>query len=181
MTLDWKNDVLFSRLIRVLLEREGGYVNDPDDTGGETKYGISRKSYPDLDIKGLSREDATAIYYRDFWLPHPWRDLPGPLAERTFLLAAHAGYGTAARVLQRALRSSTGFPLRDDGQVGPRTKHLSRRANVDATVAAFRSEQAGHYRVLFASGKASLRFRRGWLLRAYDDFKGAGAVPKEAA
>ena len=48
---------------------EGGYVNDPNDPGGETKYGISKHAYPHEDIKGLTRDRAMAIYYRDFWLP----------------------------------------------------------------------------------------------------------------
>ncbi len=47
---------------------EGGYVNDPHDAGGETNMGISKRSYPDVDIKHLTREDAEEIYYRDFWM-----------------------------------------------------------------------------------------------------------------
>ena len=41
-------------MIDRLIEREGGYVNHPLDPGGETKYGITKRSYPDLDIQGLS-------------------------------------------------------------------------------------------------------------------------------
>ena len=46
---------------------EGGYVNDPLDKGGETKYGISKRQYPHLDIKNLTKEDAGKIYYRDYF------------------------------------------------------------------------------------------------------------------
>ena len=46
---------------------EGGYVDDPQDPGGETKYGISKRSYPNEDIKNLTRDKAIEIYYRDFW------------------------------------------------------------------------------------------------------------------
>jgi hypothetical protein len=46
---------------------EGGYVNDPQDPGGETNMGISKRSYPNEDIKNLTRDEAIAIYYRDFW------------------------------------------------------------------------------------------------------------------
>lgn len=46
---------------------EGGYVNNPKDPGGETKYGISKKAYPNLDIKRLSLEEAKEIYRRDYW------------------------------------------------------------------------------------------------------------------
>ena len=57
----------FDLAIPIVLENEGGYVNDPADPGGETKYGISKRSYPALDIKNLTVEQATAIYLRDFW------------------------------------------------------------------------------------------------------------------
>jgi lysozyme family protein len=47
---------------------EGGYVDDPQDPGGETKYGISKRAYPHEDIKDLSRDRAVEIYYHDYWL-----------------------------------------------------------------------------------------------------------------
>lgn len=46
---------------------EGGYVNDPTDPGGETNFGISKRSYPNLDIKNLTKQAAQAIYQRDYW------------------------------------------------------------------------------------------------------------------
>ena len=52
----------FERAIDKTLAWEGGYVNDPKDPGGETKYGISKRAHPDVDIKNLSREKACAIY-----------------------------------------------------------------------------------------------------------------------
>jgi len=57
----------FNKAIVITLKNEGGYINDPLDKGGETKYGISKKSYPDLDIKSLSIEQAKEIYKKDFW------------------------------------------------------------------------------------------------------------------
>ena len=52
-----------------LMKYEGGYVNDPDDPGGETKFGISKRAYPQLDIKNLTEADAMEIFYRDYYLP----------------------------------------------------------------------------------------------------------------
>ena len=57
----------FDDFIPVLLELEGGYVNHPDDPGGETKFGISKRAYPTLDIKNLRRSEAIDIYRRDYW------------------------------------------------------------------------------------------------------------------
>ena len=45
----------FDEIIEIVLEHEGGYVNDPDDAGGETKYGIAKRWYPDVDIKILPK------------------------------------------------------------------------------------------------------------------------------
>ena len=56
-------DVAFEKLIG----HEGGYVNDARDPGGETKYGISKRAYPDEDIAGLTLERAKQIYRRDYW------------------------------------------------------------------------------------------------------------------
>lgn len=59
----------FTRSIAFVLSVEGGLVNNPADPGGLTKYGISQRSYPDLDIRNLSIEDAKEIYFRDYWTP----------------------------------------------------------------------------------------------------------------
>lgn len=83
---------LWEAAITTLLKVEGGYVNDPRDPGGETKYGISRRSYPNLDIARLTREDAVAIYERDFWTPIP-ADLPDALRWMAFDAAVNHGLG----------------------------------------------------------------------------------------
>lgn len=59
----------FLEALEFTLRWEGGYVNNPADPGGETKFGISKLSYPLLDIKNLTKEQASAIYYLDYWLP----------------------------------------------------------------------------------------------------------------
>ena len=56
-------DVAFDHLLRW----EGGYVNTPDDLGGETKYGLTKRRYPDLDIAAPTIEEARAMYRRDFF------------------------------------------------------------------------------------------------------------------
>jgi len=46
---------------------EAGYVNDPQDPGGETKFGISKRAYPNEDIANLTLERAQELYQRDYW------------------------------------------------------------------------------------------------------------------
>lgn len=57
----------FDDAFEALLGHEGGYVNDQNDPGGETKYGISKRAYPNVDIENLTVEQARAIYERDYW------------------------------------------------------------------------------------------------------------------
>lgn len=100
-----------------LIGHEGGYSNrDPkDDPGGETNWGISKRSYPHLNIKALTREDAKAIYLRDFWQRIHADQLYGSVAYQTFDFAVNSGIETAIRKLQAALG------VADDGHWGPIT------------------------------------------------------------
>lgn len=96
-----------------LLGHEGGYVNDPEDPGGETNWGISKRSYPDVDIKNLTRDQAKAIYRLDFWQRVHGDELPFAVAFQTFDFAVNSGIETAVRYLQRACG------VADDGHWGP--------------------------------------------------------------
>ena len=66
----------FEEIIDHVIDHEGGYVNDPKDLGGETKYGISKRWYPEINIKDLTIDDAKNIYYEDYWVPSRAQDLP---------------------------------------------------------------------------------------------------------
>jgi lysozyme family protein len=109
-TMDF--EVAFDRLI----DHEGGYVDDPNDPGGETKWGISKRSYPHLVIKDLSRDDAKAIYRRDFWQRISADKLPGSVAFQLFDFAVNSGIETAVRHFQRAIG------VADDGHWGPHSQ-----------------------------------------------------------
>jgi lysozyme family protein len=163
----------FVRAVGRVLDDEGGYVCDPSDPGGETKYGISRRAYPDLDIRDLTREQAIAIYYRDYWREHRYGDLPAAVAEKLFDLAVNIGPANGTRCLQRALRAC-GHHVADDGVLGPATAEAARAAApASALLAAVRSEAAAHYRLTAAlwpykRGGAKCEFLTGWLNRAYE-------------
>lgn len=57
----------FRKALQFVLQWEGGYVFDPDDPGGETKWGISKRAHPDLDISLLTPEEAAQIYADEYW------------------------------------------------------------------------------------------------------------------
>lgn len=89
-----------------ILEVEGGYVNDPQDPGGETKYGISKRSYPNLDIAALTQEQAGAIYLRDYWQAAGCDGLPQGLALIHFDAAVNCGVHRAMNFLNLARQAS---------------------------------------------------------------------------
>ena len=104
-------DTAFDRLIG----HEGGYVNHPADLGMETNWGISKRSYPNLDIKALTREDARQIYYRDFWVGGQMAQFNFAIAFQLFDQAVNHGIRNSKRMLQRAVR------VQDDGIIGAKT------------------------------------------------------------
>ena len=101
-------DEVFDRLIG----HEGGYVNDSRDFGGETNWGISKRSYPFVDIKNLTRAQAKEIYRQDFWIRINGDRLYDGVAYQTFDFAVNSGIDTSVRALQRAIGTA------DDGHWG---------------------------------------------------------------
>lgn len=74
-------------------KKDGGYTNDPVDPGGETRWGISKKAYPDIDIKSLTKEEAMLIYERDYWLKIGADKMDKRMAITCFDSAVNCGVG----------------------------------------------------------------------------------------
>lgn len=106
----------FDKAFQITVGVEGGYVNDPADPGGETRYGISKRAHPDVDIKSLTMDQAKAIYLRDYWTPSGCSSMPERIGHLVFDCAVHHGVKTAIKLLQRALK------VADDGEFGPVTR-----------------------------------------------------------
>ena len=81
----------FDKALKFVLKWEGGYSNDPNDPGGETKYGISKRSYPELDISKLTLKQVKEIYYQNYWLKAGCDDLPYPFNIVVFDTAVNMG------------------------------------------------------------------------------------------
>jgi lysozyme family protein len=162
----------FSAAVARVIADEGGFVENSADPGGATKFGISAREYPDLDIAHLTRDAAVAIYYRDWWLKYDFGHLPAAVAAKTFDLAVNIGPGHAITCLQRALRA-TGHPVTEDGAIGAATARAAAAASGIALLAALRSEAAGYYRAVAALTRGpradgDREFLNGWLNRAYE-------------
>ena len=106
----------FSTIIKMVLKHEGGYVDHPSDPGGETKYGISKRAYPDVNIAELTEEDAEEIYYRDYWSRVKGDDLPASVACVVLDYAVNSGVSRASTAVQAACGIANG-----DGIIGPHT------------------------------------------------------------
>lgn len=146
------------------LDFEGGYVHDPDDPGGETNFGISKRSYPDLDIAALTRDDAIAIYQRDFW--PPWDGFLDQVAGKLFDMAVNMGHRRAVILAQRAINNLGTALLAVDGQLGPRTRAAIAQCAAGSLLGQLRAECRNFYAHLAADHPAMRKYLKGWLRRA---------------
>ena len=105
----------FDKAFERVIGHEGGYVNDPRDPGGETKYGISKRAYPNVDIKNLTLDQAKEIYRRDYWNRLHLDELPVAVRFDLFDAAINSGVSAAAKFLQRAAGTAA------DGVIGKLT------------------------------------------------------------
>jgi lysozyme family protein len=105
----------FDAAFEALIGHEGGYVNHPKDPGGETKFGITKRSYPQEDIRGMTLDRAKAIYKRDFWDKVRGDELPMPVAFNLFDGAVNSGPSQAIKWMQAAADVAA------DGKLGPMT------------------------------------------------------------
>ena len=153
-----------------VFDAEGGYGNDPDDRGGETKYGISKRQYPALDIEHLTREDAEAIMVRDYWLKISGDDLPASIALAMFDAAFLQGPQTATHMLQLALGKLGHDEVVADGIMGQYTI-LAARLQGTADPARLLTEFLSFRGLrMFHDAEQNVKqrkFVRGWLARLF--------------
>lgn len=146
--------------------RNVGYVNDPVDRGGETKFGVARRPNPDLDITNLDWEAAKRVYFRRYWLASNCDDLTlmSPrLAILHFDGAVNHGVGRAGRFLQRAVET------REDGDVGPATlRSVERAISTKGDIALCHlicDFRVNFYEAIMARDPSQEKYRRGWMRR----------------
>jgi lysozyme family protein len=150
---------LFLKVIKVILQNEGGYVNHPSDPGGETNMGITKRNYPDLNIKCLTKEKAISIYYNDYWLPMKLDILNDEdLILQVFDMGVNAGPKTSIKLLQRLV----GVP--DDGLIGLKTVRAV--SEFDGDILTEYMKRRKLYYVTLVQKKEQLRpFLKGWISR----------------
>lgn len=156
----------FARCLGAVLLHEGGYVNDPQDTGGATNLGVTQSSLGDWlgraatidEVKALTPESVSGLYRQNFWMPPGCDPLPSGLDYMVFDASVQHGPARAARMLQDA----AGVAI--DGQVGPATLAAVRAAGAKALVFKMSSIREAFYR----NQPNFPHFGNGWMNRLRD-------------
>ena len=151
---------------------EGGYTQDPKDTGNwtggrkgvgklsGTKYGVSAASYPSLDIKSITLDDAKAIYYRDYWQVINGDAFPFSISNALFDCAVNSGCSSATKLLQRSLG------VVSDGKIGKQTIAAAQAKDQTELLIDFLTARAVFYARL---AKFEL-YGKGWMKRLFTVF-----------
>lgn len=147
----------FSRCLEHILAEEGGYVFDPKDPGGETKYGISKRAHPSVNIKALTPDQAGAIYKTDYWNPVQGDALPAGVALIVFDMAVNQGVKAASLTLQAAVGAKV------DGSIGIKTLQSVKSRDPKALVQAIANLRVERY--LNMDNGTEERFEKGWIKR----------------
>ena len=179
----------FNKSVLTILKHEGGFINDKDDPGGATNYGVSLRFLlqegdlaigdidgdGDIDADDVSKmtiEQAKAVYFKCWWQKYGYEQI-GDLAlvTKVFDMSVNMGGKQAHTLLQRAILAC-GIPVVEDGALGPKCfgamDSIVSAGGGDALLASLRSEQAGFYRTLICQKPVFEKYRKGWLRRAYE-------------
>jgi len=142
-----------------ILKIEDGYVDDPTDRGGETKFGISKNAYPDIDIANLTIEEATELYRVDYWDAYRCNEMapvPG-------ILLFDAVVQHNPRVAVKLLQTAIGVAI--DGVIGPMTVASTHRRDARQIMLDFIRERAVFYHNIVASNSSQAKFLPNWYRR----------------
>ena len=155
--------VKFDEIIEVVLHHEGGYVNDPDDPGGETNFGIAKRSHPDVDIANLTKDGAKEIYKEHYWDRNKVESLSEDLRHIYFDMCVNQGRGRAVKILQQSANAK-GAELKVDGGMGPKTIAAMDGVELDRV----RAYRVKYYADLVTRKPDLEKFYFGWFRRALE-------------
>ena len=155
----------FQQIFDRLIGHEGGYVNDPRDPGGETNWGVTKRTAQANgytgNMKTMTRQQAYEIYRRAFWLRYNCEQMPDAVAYQFFDAAVNHGFGNASRMLQRAVG------VLDDGIIGKYSLEAINSNPISDTLMVLNGERLNFYTRL----KNFDRFGKGWVNRVAQNLK----------
>ncbi len=161
----------FDESLKMLLHHEGGYVNHPEDPGGETNLGVTRAVYEqwvgrqvmDGEMKALTVEDVAPIYKKNYWDRIRADDLPSGLDFAAFDWAVNSGTGRPAKVIQKYIGA------KQDGAIGPKTLTLVAENDPSNMIQYLYEQRQKFYERL----KTFETFGKGWTRRNQETLKAA--------
>ena len=182
-----KSQKQLRQIAEAIVGREGGYVNDPDDPGGATKFGVTLATLVrlgrdnngdgrvnDSDVRVLTKDQAVEIFLQHYFVEPRISDLPEPLHASVFDMYVNAG-ANAVKILQRLL-CDMGMQVSVDGVIGPQTAAAATKAlsvAPDHLADAYGIARRNYYFALADRRPASRKFARsrsggkgGWIKRA---------------
>lgn len=148
----------FDKAFALTVGLEGGYVNDARDPGLETKFGISKRSHPAVDIKSLTLDQAKDIYQREYWLMAHCYEMPERVGHLVFDAAVHHGPVVAIKLLQRALK------VPDDGAFGPVTRGQLQARDTNETANLLMAQRT----LYLITCSAWPTYKLGWMKRCFE-------------
>jgi lysozyme family protein len=159
------------KIIDDIIQREGGFVDNPADHGGTTKYGITQATLAEArghvvtreDVAVLTVDEARSIYRRKYIEEPGFSNIPEPLLGLVVDTAVHSGVKSAVRMLQQALGI---VPV--DGVLGPVTKAAIQNSNADWLYRKFLAERIRYLGEVIRSRPANAVFAAGWMNRVAD-------------
>lgn len=155
----------FQKIFDRLIGHEGGYVNDPSDPGGETNWGVTKRTAQANgytgDMKTMTRQQAYEIYHRAFWVRYQCDQMPPAIAYQFFDAAVNHGFGNASRMLQRAVG------VLDDGIIGKYSLEAINRNPISDTLMVLNGERLNFYTRLTNFD----RYGKGWVNRVAQNLK----------
>jgi lysozyme family protein len=164
----------FEQAVAVVLSHEGGFVDNPNDPGGATKYGISlrflreemRRNVRPIDVRQMTKDEAIDIYREWWWDRFGYGAIADQAtATKVFDMAVNMGGKRAHRIVQEAL-NDLGFSLDVDGVLGAQTCVAIAKTEPRRLLSKLVARQSDYYRSLAQARPQFRVFLAGWLERA---------------
>jgi lysozyme family protein len=159
----------FNKAIDFVFRNEGYYANHPFDRGGKTKYGISQKSYPKINIEKLQKDDAKQIYYNDFWKKYNVHLIKNErLAIRLFDTMVLSGPRRATLILEESI-VRLGYDIPVDGIFDPELLNIINKMSpeeIEKLLIEFQKEMIDFFKDIVKANPSQKVFLMGWINRA---------------
>jgi len=160
----------FEKAFAHVIGVEGGYVDNPNDKGGATKFGITqkvleawrKKPVTKDDVKNLQLEEAKKIYKKNYWDTMSLDSVRSQtLQHMLFDQGVNSGVGTAAKALQQILG------VTQDGKIGPKTIDAINAKHPFELCSRFIQVRQLFYVRLCKQDPSQMVFLEGWINRTH--------------